>query len=108
MLSTVRDPADPVAASGGRRLICDAGAGNVLTTIVENEREAPGKARRLLVMGPDFGSTQALPDSGELTVGRADTAEVRLDDPLASRFHARLIISPGPKVEIEDLNSANK
>ena len=43
---------------------------------------------------------------GTLTIGRAENAEVRLDDPLASRQHARLHI--GDVLQIEDLGSANK
>jgi DNA-binding NtrC family response regulator len=60
----------------------------------------------LLVMGPELFATHPLPPRGILTIGRAENADVRLDDPLASRHHARLHI--GETLQIEDLGSANK
>ncbi|HVU49461.1 MAG TPA: sigma 54-interacting transcriptional regulator [Polyangia bacterium] len=60
----------------------------------------------LLVMGPELFATHPLPPRGLLTIGRAENADVRLDDPLASRHHARLHI--GDTLQIEDLGSANK
>jgi DNA-binding NtrC family response regulator len=60
----------------------------------------------LLVMGPELFATHPLPPRGMLTIGRAENADVRLDDPLASRHHARLHI--GEVLQIEDLGSANK
>jgi DNA-binding NtrC family response regulator len=60
----------------------------------------------LLVMGPELFATHPLPPRGMLTIGRAENADVRLDDPLASRHHARLHI--GDVLQIEDLGSANK
>src|ERR1700680_1378656 len=60
----------------------------------------------LLVMGPDLFATHPLPPRGVLTIGRAENADVRLDDPLASRQHAQLHI--GETLQIEDLGSANK
>jgi DNA-binding NtrC family response regulator len=57
-------------------------------------------------MGPELFATHPLPIRGVLTIGRAENAEVRLDDPLASRQHARLHI--GETLQLEDLGSANK
>jgi DNA-binding NtrC family response regulator len=57
-------------------------------------------------MGPELFATHPLPPRGMLTIGRAENADVRLDDPLASRHHARLHI--GETLQIEDLGSANK
>jgi pSer/pThr/pTyr-binding forkhead associated (FHA) protein len=65
------------------------------TTIVGDD-EAPGGAGALgaflLVVGRDSYSTYNLPQNGTLTIGRGDTNEVRIDDPLASRNHARLYV----------------
>jgi pSer/pThr/pTyr-binding forkhead associated (FHA) protein len=47
----------------------------------------------LVVMGPDYSATHQLPASGTLTIGRAEDAQVRIADPLASRYHARLYVS---------------
>jgi DNA-binding NtrC family response regulator len=57
-------------------------------------------------MGSEVFAIHQLPILGAVTIGRADSAEVRLDDPLASRMHARLHI--GMNLEVEDLGSANK
>jgi DNA-binding NtrC family response regulator len=57
-------------------------------------------------MGPELFATHPLPPRGMLTIGRAENADIRLDDPLASRHHARLHI--GDVLHIEDLGSANK
>ncbi len=56
-------------------------------------------------MGPDLFATHALPAEGEIIVGRAADADVRLYDPLASRRHARLRL--GASIEVEDLGGAN-
>jgi pSer/pThr/pTyr-binding forkhead associated (FHA) protein len=44
----------------------------------------------LLVMSRDVFATHPLPASGTLTIGRAATADIQLQDPLASRRHAML------------------
>jgi len=59
----------------------------------------------LLVMSRDVFATHPLPASGTLTIGRSATADIQLQDPLASRRHARLQI--GDIIVIEDLGSAN-
>jgi two-component system, NtrC family, response regulator AtoC len=78
----------------------------VPATVLENKAEPGSLGHHLLVMGPDLFATHPLPPRGVLTIGRAETADVRLDDPLASRHHARLHV--GDALEIEDLGSANK
>src|SRR5450432_3083390 len=78
----------------------------VPATILENKAEPGSLGHHLLVMGPDLFATHPLPPRGMLTIGRAENADVRLDDPLASRHHARLHI--GETLQIEDLGSANK
>lgn len=71
----------------------------------------PGGARaaagrlRLLVLGPGAFSAHALPESGDLSLGRSDTADVRIDDPSISRRHA--VLHVGATLVVEDLGSAN-
>src|SRR5262249_48370104 len=56
-------------------------------------------------MGPNAFETHPLPRAGSITIGRDETADVRITDPDASRKHACLHI--GDAVELEDLGSAN-
>ena len=79
----------------------------VPATVLENKIEESASGYYLLVMGPELFATYPLPPVGALTIGRDETAEVKLDDPLASRLHARLHIGP-PGLQIEDLDSRNK
>jgi two-component system response regulator AtoC len=81
---------------------------SLLTTIIENKIDARPRSYALLVMGPDAMSSQALPAEGTLNIGRAENAEVRLTDPLASRLHARLHVGQTGTLEIEDLGSINR
>jgi len=46
-----------------------------------------------------------LPATGQVTVGREEACDVRLDDPSVSRQHA--VLRLGPQLEIEDLGGAN-
>jgi len=78
----------------------------VPATVLENKIEGSSSGYYLLVMGPELFTTYPLPPTGTLTIGRAENAEVRLADPLASRLHARLHV--GDALQIEDLGSANK
>ncbi len=60
----------------------------------------------LLVMSAEAFASLPLPHAGTLVLGRSTKCDVQVDDPLASRQHARLYI--GPELEIEDLNSVNQ
>src|SRR4051812_33269935 len=60
---------------------------------------------RLLVIGNGSYETYNLPTAGSVTIGRAETADVRIDDLQASRSHARLTI--GDVLFVEDLGSIN-
>jgi transcriptional regulator with AAA-type ATPase domain len=60
----------------------------------------------LLVMSAEAFASLPLPRSGTVIVGRSTKCDVQVDDPLASRQHVRLHI--GDKLEIEDLQSANR
>ena len=55
-------------------------------------------------LGHEPGSTYDIGES--LTLGRADTAEVKVDDPFASSAHAR-IFPRGQFMYIEDMGSTN-
>src|SRR5262245_4991202 len=79
-----------------------------LTTLFDAPVQAPPAAFHLLIMGPDLFLAQTLPKKGELTIGRADNADIRITDPLASRLHARLHIGEGGLFEIEDIGSINR
>ncbi|RSM81980.1 cell division protein FtsX [Kibdelosporangium aridum] len=56
---------------------------------------AKRRATLRVVAGPDAGLTAAI--TGEsATIGRAGTCTVKLSDPLVSRQHARVLLTPGP------------
>jgi DNA-binding NtrC family response regulator len=76
-------------------------------TIVEEGRlpPPPNEGRVLLVMSPDYFATIPLPKSGVLTIGRSTRADIRVEDPVASREHARLHVDD--EVRVEDVGSAN-
>jgi two-component system response regulator AtoC len=83
----------------------------VQTTIV-GAHQGPGEADAagafLLVIGRDTYTTYNLPASGTLTIGRGESNAVRVDDPLASRAHARLHVRvEGEGMLLEDLGSIN-
>ena len=48
----------------------------------------------LVVLGPESTETRQLPATGQLAIGRAEDADVRIVDALASRDHAQLIGGP--------------
>ena len=79
-----------------------------LTTLFDTPLQVPPAAFHLLIMGPDLFLAQALPKNGNLTIGRADNADIRITDPLASRLHARLHVGEGGLFEIEDIGSINR
>jgi two-component system response regulator AtoC len=75
-----------------------------------SEPKAPGgedapAGFHLLVLGPEHTATHQLPERGVVTIGREEDAEVRIVDPRASRYHARLHV--GEHLEVEDLGSSN-
>jgi two-component system, NtrC family, response regulator AtoC len=49
--------------------------------------------------------TFELPRAGDVTIGRGEACEVRVDDPSVSRQHA--VLRVGPTLEIEDLGGSN-
>jgi two-component system response regulator AtoC len=83
----------------------------VQTTVV-GDHQGPGEADAagafLLVIGRDTYTTYNLPATGTLTIGRGESNAVRVDDPLASRAHARLHVRvDGDGMVLEDLGSVN-
>ena len=70
----------------------------VHTTVPGNQQpqvvpDANGAGLFLLVVGSDSYSTYSLPQDGSVSIGRGETNQVRIDDPLASRN----VISPRRK-----------
>ena len=59
----------------------------------------------LIVMGANIFAMHPLPEAGEVSIGRDEDDDVRIDDANASRHHARLHV--GPVLQIEDLGSTN-
>jgi DNA-binding NtrC family response regulator len=81
------------------------------TVINPHKQPAPdGRPRRwhLVVLGRDGAAPCLLPPAGgDLLIGRAEDADLRIVDPKASRIHARVHVTADAAVEIEDLASAN-
>jgi two-component system response regulator AtoC len=79
------------------------------TTVVDPQGplQPSGVGAFLLVVGRDSYGTYNLPESGSLTIGRGESSEVRIDDPLASRTHARLHMDASEGMFLEDLGSIN-
>jgi DNA-binding NtrC family response regulator len=77
------------------------------STLVEGSRSQAGGALgyHLVVMGEAVFETVPLPLRGEVVIGRASEADVRVEEARASRRHARLIL--GDDLRVEDLGSAN-
>jgi two-component system cell cycle response regulator len=59
----------------------------------------------VVVSGDSVGEMFRL--AGRMTIGRADDAEIRLDDERVSRHHARVEVRADGKVDLSDLESRN-
>ena len=59
----------------------------------------------LLIMSNGFFASLPLSPGAEMVIGRSTSCDVHLDDPMASRRHARLYL--GDSAVVEDLGSAN-
>jgi len=59
----------------------------------------------LLIMSNGFFASLPLLPGAEMVIGRSTSCDVHLDDPMASRRHARLYL--GESAAVEDLGSAN-
>ncbi|MEP6652442.1 MAG: sigma 54-interacting transcriptional regulator [Myxococcales bacterium] len=81
-----------------------------MSTQTSTSTDQPGHAEvsrenHLLLVSADVITTFPLPSRGTLTVGRSSKADIALDEPKASRRHARLCLKGDWTVE--DLGSAN-
>ncbi len=82
---------------------------NTQTTLLEPGQprgQPPDRGLALLVMSVEASVSVPLPATGTVTIGRSNGSDVMLDDPLASRLHARLHLH-GTGLEVEDLGSSN-
>jgi two-component system response regulator AtoC len=76
----------------------------------ENGNRTDKRGFHLLVMSPEVFSSQPLPVSGVVTVGRSTKCIVQIDDVMASRTHAKIHVGFDggvPVLTIEDVGSAN-
>jgi two-component system, NtrC family, response regulator AtoC len=71
----------------------------------EEDRHEHAARLELAVFAGDSVAAYPLPESGQVTLGRAPDNDIPIDDASVSRRHAVLHI--GPPLEIEDLGSAN-
>src|SRR5215831_11016213 len=66
----------------------------------------PGRGSwQLLVLVGDGHRVEVLPESGSVTVGRGEQADIRVEEPAISRRHFTLHLDDG--LRLEDLGSAN-
>jgi len=75
--------------------------------VVPADQESPenqGSSFCLLVTGERLFSTHWLADSGDLTLGSAETCQIRIDDPSVAPQHA--VLHLGRKPAIEDLKGS--
>src|SRR5690349_18001255 len=75
-------------------------------TAADPTRPADG-VLHLAVMAPNLFETHRLPTGGSVSVGRDDSADVRITDELASHLHARFHIDASGTLAVEDLQSRN-
>ena len=68
--------------------------------------QASARPRVLLVVHGDSSRPHALPERGELVLGRADDASLHLEASSLSRRHARFVVGDGG-LTVEDLGSHN-
>src|SRR5262249_46157990 len=90
--------------------------GRIVTTLKEGQSketaplepppDRPGAERLyVIVVSEGICSTHRLPEVGEVSIGRSEAADIRIDQPWISRQHA--ILHVGPKLRLQDLGSAN-
>ena len=75
------------------------------TTLRPDHGHAVTRGYRLLVIGENQHTAHRLPRSGEVSLGRSESADIQVHDPLMSRVHATLHI--GPQLAVVDLGSSN-
>jgi len=75
----------------------------------EADEGAPGAGRgaKKMLLYTDGGQAVKIPlQAGTMTIGRSESATIRIDSPYVSRIHARLV-SHGGETEIVDAGSTN-
>jgi DNA-binding NtrC family response regulator len=82
------------------------------TTITDDSEDEAGGGQQfhLLLMSPELFTSQPLPSSGSITLGRSSKCFAQIDDPMASREHARIHIDAHDDtlaLTIEDVGSQN-
>src|SRR5262245_27938222 len=75
------------------------------TTVHIAGDQRPSSRLSLLIRGDGVHTSHPLPPTGELLIGRASNADIRIDLPSISRRHAILRI--GSVMSLEDLGSRN-
>jgi two-component system, NtrC family, response regulator AtoC len=75
------------------------------TTLQPDNARAAVRGYRLLVIGESQHTAHRLPRTGVVSLGRSESADVQVHDPLMSRIHATLHI--GPQLALEDHGSSN-
>jgi len=79
---------------------------NIVTPVrVTSENAEEGPACLVVMYGPLLARRFPL-EFDEMTVGRSDDADIRIDDDSASRIHARFAVAEG-RVRVTDLESTN-
>ncbi len=73
-------------------------------TVRMDSEETPSSGS-VLVVGSGFASAYPLPASGDVIIGRSDTADFQVQDGSVSRQHVKL--SLGEHISVTDLGSAN-
>src|SRR5258706_9263339 len=80
---------------------------NMPALLEDAAASAKREAYRILIAGGTVGAMHKLPDLGEVVIGRATDAAIRIDDEDVSRYHARIAIVPDGQVILTDLGSTN-
>jgi two-component system, NtrC family, response regulator AtoC len=76
------------------------------TTLRPKDSAEPSmRGFRLLVIGESSHTAHRLPASGEVSIGRSESADVQVQDPLMSRIHCKLQM--GPEIWVLDCGSSN-
>ena len=82
-----------------------------IATEATTQEERAGAGHGRIVAFWDGGSTsRALPDHGEIAIGRSMSCDLAIDHGSVSRKHALLRVEPterGPRITVEDLGSSN-
>ncbi len=95
---------EPKRERASANSVCDAAVADTSTTIGERSSSGQSRALQLAVFESTGLAVYPLPESGTVSIGRAEDCDVRIGDALASRRHASLHVTP---LSIVDDNSAN-